>query len=342
MTTPPPSPWSWTPAEPLLWEQPVALLRLSGPDALRVLHGQTSQDLQAARPGDWRSTCCLTPTARLRGLAEVVVDEEGAWLGLTAGDGPGLRQSLDRVLFPADQVELGPLRPGRWLRVLGGAANPAAGLTAGPLAGPSAGEAGGTWRALEGDGGWWLGANLLLLEDTPVPAELAGLSRAREEEAEHWRLRQGEPAWPGEINDAFNPFELGLADRVSLNKGCYVGQETLAKLASSDGVKQQLRRWHTTPTPGSGVPGSGAAALAPGTELQTAEGNRAGQLTSSLALAEGVTLGLAMVRRLALDSETLWAVVGEERVPLALTRPEGFQDPPGPAGSGLGRRGSAA
>ncbi|MEB3259399.1 MAG: folate-binding protein [Cyanobacteriota bacterium] len=334
MTTPPPSPWSWTPAEPLLWEQPIALLRLSGPDTLRVLHGQTSQDLQAARPGDWRSTCCLTPTARLRGLAEVLVDAEGAWLGLTAGDGPGLRQALDRVLFPADQVELGPLRPGRRLRVLGGAADPAAVA--------AAGEASGTWRALEGGGGWWLGANALLLEDTPVPAELAGLSRPTEEEAERWRLRQGEPAWPGEINDAFNPFELGLAARVSLNKGCYVGQETLAKLASGDGVKQQLRRWHITAAPaGSPDPASAAGGLAPGTELQTAEGTRAGQLTSRLALADGAAVGLAMVRRLALESATLWAVVGEERVPLALTRPEGFQDPPGPAGSGLGRRGNA-
>ena len=31
---------------------------------------------------------------------------------------------------------------------------------------------------------------------------------------------------------------------VSLGKGCYVGQETLAKLATYDGVKRQLRRWH--------------------------------------------------------------------------------------------------
>jgi folate-binding protein YgfZ len=325
MTTPSPSPWDWHPAEPLLLEEPVSLLHLSGPDALRVLHGQTSQDLQAARPGDWRSTCCLTPTARLRGLAEVLVEEGGVWLGLTAGDGPGLRQALDRVLFPADQVELGPLRPGRWLRVLGA-----------PPAAPT------TWRALEGGGGWWLGANLLLLEDTPVPAELAGLPRLGEEEAERWRLRQGEPAWPQEIHDAFNPFELGLADRVSLNKGCYVGQETLAKLASTDGVKQQLRRWQLTPeaalTNGALTNGT-SLRLTPETELRTAEGTRAGQLTSCLTLPEGVQVGLAMVRRQALESATLWAAAGDTLVPLALTRPEGFQDPPAPPPSGLGRRG---
>ncbi|MFN9659234.1 MAG: YgfZ/GcvT domain-containing protein [Cyanobacteriota bacterium] len=310
------SPWDWAPAAPCLWERSIALLRFTGPDALRVLHGQTSQDLQAARPGDWRSTCALTPTARLRGLAEVVVEEDGVWLALTAGDGPALRQAFDRVLFPADQVELGPLLPGRWLRVLGASPSPP-----------------GCWRPLAGGGGWWLGADPLLLADTPLPAALAALPRLTEAEAELWRLQQGEPAWPQEINDAFNPFELGLADRVSLRKGCYVGQETLAKLASNDGVKQQLRRWQAAPDP------SLAALLTPGTELRTAEGARSGQLTSCLALAGSIRVGLAMVRRQALEHDTLWAAAAEDVVPLRLTRPERFQDPPTPPASGLGRGG---
>lgn len=309
MTTP--SPWAWNASEPRLLEQAVALLRLTGPDALRVLHGQTSQDLQTARPGDWRSTCCLTPTARLRGLAEVVVEEGAVWLALTAGDGAALRQALDRVLFPADQVALGPLEVGRWCRVVGPPASPP-----------------GAWRPLEGGGGWWLGADALLRAETPLPADLAALPRLSPAEAERWRLRQGEPAWPREINDAFNPFELGLADRVSLSKGCYVGQETLAKLASSDGVKQQLRRWEAPP----------GQRLDPGTELQTAEGTRAGGLTSCWVLDDGLQVGLAMVRRQALDSATLLAVAGDARVPLTLTRPEAFRDPPTAPPSGLGRR----
>jgi folate-binding protein YgfZ len=310
------SPWAWAPTGPHLWERSLSLLRFTGPDALRVLHGQTSQDLQTARPGDWRSTCALTPTARLRGLAEVVVDTDGIWLALTAGDGAALRQAFDRVLFPADQVELGPLRAGRLCRVVGAPASPA-----------------GAWRPLAGGGGWWLGGDLLLLEQTPLPADLAALPRLSEAQAEFWRLRQGEPSWPLEINDAFNPFELGLADRVSLNKGCYVGQETLAKLASTDGVKQQLRRWHADPD------APPVDHLPPGTELRTAAGERAGQITSVLTRNGCGPLGLAMVRRQALESATLWAASGEARVPVQLTRPEAFQDPPTPPPSGLGRRG---
>jgi folate-binding protein YgfZ len=279
-------------------EQPVPLLHFSGPDALRVLHGQTSQALQDARPGDWRSTCCLSPTARLRGLAEVVVVENGAWLALTAGEGPALRMAFDRVLFPADQVELGPLLAGRWIRLVGQEPTPSPGL----------------WRPLEGGGGWWLGNDLLLAAGTDLPPALAEVPPLGEEEVALWRLQQGEPAWPEEINDAFNPFELGLA--------CYVGQETLAKLASSDGVKQQLRRWQSSPPP------EAPQGMAAGQPLQTSDGTRAGQITSCLQLADGTWVGLAMVRRQALESPTLLAVAGDSTIPIVLSKPAAFSDPP--------------
>lgn len=312
--------WDWTPPGPRRLEQPVVLLRFTGPDSLRVLHGQTSQALLDARPGDWRSTCCLTPTARLRALAEVLVADDGAWLVITAGDGPALRQAFDRVLFPADRVELGPLHSARWLRVLGGEASPSR-----------------SWRPLnQEDGldkvtGWWLGQDLLLLEGATPPPEWADIPLLADQEAEFWRLQQGEPAWPAEINEAFNPFELGLADRVSLQKGCYLGQEPLAKLASNDGVKQQLRRWEAPPLP------APATALEPGSVLQGLDGSRAGQITSRLQRTDGSWVGLAMVRRQALDCPTL--VTGDGAVSVQLSRPGRFQDPPGAQPSG-GRGGS--
>ena len=308
MTENDPSPWTWTPAAARRLEQAISLLRFTGPDSLRVLHGQTSQALQDLRPGAWRSTCCLTPTARMRGLAEVVVEEDGAWLALTDGDAPAVRAAFDRVLFPADQVELGPLVHGRWIRLVGQKPDP-----------PSSPEQ--LWRPLAGGGGWWLGDDLLLLGDTPLPAALAEVLALSEEEATFLRVQQGEPAWPQESNDAFNPFELGLADRVSLNKGCYVGQETLAKLASSDGVKQQLRRWQAP---------MGSPPLETGQALQMADGGRAGQITSCLQRSDQSWVGLAMVRRQALACPTLLAVAGEEPVPLILSRPAAFRNPPSP------------
>jgi folate-binding Fe-S cluster repair protein YgfZ len=139
---------------------------------------------------------------------------------------------------------------------------------------------------------------------------------------------------------------------VSLAKGCYVGQETLARLATYDGVKQQLRRWFTPASPG-----SEKAAPRSGHTLRDAEGQRAGQVTSALALPGGEGwIGLALVRRAALEQEQLLcatngadadsadaagadATAGAEApaagaLQLQLSRPELFVAPPVGAGGG--------
>lgn len=317
----------------------MALIRLEGPDSRRFLHGQSSQDLERAAPGTCLPTCCLSPTARLRGLAEVLVDGTGAWLVVTAGDGTAIHQALDRVLFPADAVQLGAPDACRLIHLFGTDQAPVL--------------PGGTWQPLEGGGatgepGWWLAPppdgpageaqtpvradRLLLTASGRGPAWLEALPALGPLEAERWRLQQGLPALPGEINDELNPFELGLAARVSLSKGCYVGQETLARLTTYDGVKQQLRRWvWTAQAPGT----EPEQVLQPGAPLTTATGERAGRISSVLALPAdddrpAQWIGLALVRRSALEDDTLLA---GEAVRLRISRPDGFQSPPG-AGSG--------
>ena len=112
---------------------------------------------------------------------------------------------------------------------------------------------------------------------------------------------------------------------MSLNKGCYVGQETLAKLATYDGVKQQLRHWRWQPNP---------AAPAPmperGSSITTADGQRAGAISSCLATATGAE-GLALVRRVALDQPDLWAGAAQ----LTISTPPAFVTPPQGAGGRL-------
>ncbi len=323
MSGPMPSPWAWRPERAALTRQPVSLIRLDGSDSLRVLHGQTSAAIEGARPGQWMPTCCISPTARLRAVAEVLVDGDGAWLAVWAGDGEQVHQALDRVLFPADRVRLQPPQPGWLLRPVPGrteGANPA--------------EPGG-WRELESGDGWQLGSGdlglgLLLRQEGALPPAWTGREPLSAADQERWRIQNGLPAAPGEINDDHNPFELGLADRVSLSKGCYVGQETLAKLATYDGVKQQLRRWHWPA-------GASAPAPAPGLVLRepsaAAEGPRLGVISSALALAGGDWIGLALVRRRALDHPQLQAGDAEASARLEISVPDGFVEPPVGAGS---------
>jgi folate-binding Fe-S cluster repair protein YgfZ len=102
------------PTSPFQFVFPVSRLALTGPDSLRVLHGQTTQALEGTPSGERRLSCCVTATARLLALVEVEASPAGALLLVTAGAGTEVRTALDRVLFPADRVRLGPLEELSW------------------------------------------------------------------------------------------------------------------------------------------------------------------------------------------------------------------------------------
>ena len=306
-------PWGWQPSGPSRTEQAGYLIRLDGPDTGRFLHGQTSSAIEGQKPGSWIPSCCTTATGRLRALAEVLVDRDGAWLLLRGADGTALWQALERVLFPADRVQLGPVTPVRLITPLGD------GCDALPQV------ADGSWISLEDGSGWLLGRQLVLLTNAELPAWLADRAPLPAREQQRWRIQQGVPAAPGEINDDTNPFEVGLADRVSLSKGCYVGQETLAKLATYDGVKQQLRRWFWRGTQAPGEPGTVLTGGEPSSP-------RAGLITSSLALEDGLWIGLALVRRQSLQQTCLRAGPDPDGALLELSRPPAWVDPPVGAG----------
>jgi folate-binding protein YgfZ len=296
---------------PARWSTGVTTIRLLGEDGRRFLHGQSSQAIALAEPGSCLATCLITATARLRALALVLVREAEVELVVLSGDGAAVHRALDAVLFPADQVRLESPQPATLARFSG-------------EAGGAPAQAGVVWLQPGVDLG--AGADqpaLLLRPGSALPAWLAALPELSPEQAELQRIRQGMPAAPSEVNEHTNPFELGLAAWVSLSKGCYVGQETLAKLATYDGVKQQLRHWRSA---------ASAAALAPGTGLTSTGGERAGLITSCLGTEEG-SEGLALIRRSALAQATLEA---PGAAVLHLARPPAFVDPPAAAG-GPGR-----
>jgi folate-binding protein YgfZ len=305
---------------PARWSTPISLIRLEGADTRRFLHGQSSQAIELAPSGACLPTCLISPTGRMRALALVRLDASGADLLVLAGDGVAVHQALDRVLFPADQVKLSAVQSAavvRWCGAEPDGINPTAAASAhwlAPGVNLGAGQDQPAWLQCSGD---------------PLPTWLEALPELSAEAAEQLRLRQGFPAAPGELNDSTNPFELGLAPWVSLNKGCYVGQETLAKLATYDGVKQQLRYWRSsTSSP------AAAKTCIPGALLTTAAGERAGVITSAAAGAQGLE-GLALVRRQALEEAHLVAGGGDsdgEPLPLQISIPAGFVAPPVGAG----------
>lgn len=298
------------------WTVPVRTIRLTGSDARRFLHGQSSQAIESGSHGSCLATCLITPTARMRGLALVQLEPELVKLIVISGDAEAIHRALDQVLFPADRVSLEQPQAARLVRFCG--------APTGTL------SRDGPHRSHWLEPGVNLGAGsdqpaLLLPPEADLPAWLEALPELTGPQAERWRIRQGFPAVPAEANEHTNPFELGLASWVSLSKGCYVGQETLAKLATYHGVKQQLRHWRLV----GGAVDLPQGGLEPGETLLSPGGERAGVITSSLGDGHQAE-GLALVRRQALDQTVLLTTDQRE---LSISTPPAFVDPPsGPGG----------
>ena len=69
-----------------------------------------------------------------------------------------------------------------------------------------------------------------------------GIQRRSADEFEDYRISEGVPIVGHEITDEFNPLEAGLERLVSWTKGCYVGQEVLARLDTYKKVQRRLVR----------------------------------------------------------------------------------------------------
>jgi len=56
----------------------------------------------------------------------------------------------------------------------------------------------------------------------------------------YWRTEKRIPWWGTELNDSTNPLEADLVDRISFKKGCYVGQEVIARLDTYSKIQRHL------------------------------------------------------------------------------------------------------
>ena len=278
----------------LLWDQTFPVLRLEGSGSRTFLQGQTSADLQQAEEGHPLPACWLDATGRVQALLEIRMDATGADVLVLSGAVDAVSQGFDRVIFPADRVRLKGTRQQRRQELL------VQGQPMEPV-------------------------NVCWTEEEPSASDRFPASEAAStNQLDHWRLEQGWPLSAGELDGTTNPFELGLSPWVHLNKGCYLGQETVAKLASRGEVKQQLRSWRT--------PSSELVGTVPqrGTVLRR-EGERAGVITSALEIpsAEGAPrewIGLALVRRQALAAPQL--SLDNDQGTIQLFKPQAFSEPP--------------
>ncbi|HEY2541548.1 MAG TPA: hypothetical protein VGH92_00715 [Gaiellaceae bacterium] len=185
--------------------RPRAFVRVAGPDARDYLQRMVSNDVEALAVGDACPALLLTAKARL--IAPLVVWRRGEedFLVLTEPElGDTVRAQLTRMRLRA-QCEVEPEEHESML-VFGG----------------------------EG-----------IATDFPGAVEVldAGLEPTMDDdELELRRIEAGVPRWGRELDDAILPAEAGLDEtHVSFTKGCYPGQEPIARLHYRGHVNRKLQ-----------------------------------------------------------------------------------------------------
>lgn len=205
------------------------VLAVRGPDAESYLQGQLSQDVLALAVGASADTLLLEPDGKLSALLRVTrTDGQGFVLDVDRGYGDAVLTRLRRFLLRS-KVELEHL-PWRDLSLRGaGVAEAAQGLLT-VLA-----ERG--VLALPFDWNGWTGIDLLGPEDVVLGLGDAalpdGVTACGPDAVEACRIASGIPAMGTELTGKTIAAEAGLVERtVSFTKGCYTGQELVARLDS--------------------------------------------------------------------------------------------------------------
>ena len=272
------------------------LLEVRGADARSWMTTVTTQQLAGTPVGHSSSLAVLTPQGRGEHMASaVVLAEDALLLVLDPGARAGLRKYLEMMRFAA-RVELTDRDD---LRVLG-ALSPAAEVLPGlglpePVAVWSE-----PWPQLAPGGVAYgpdpedpVGAVLTILESAALeqlpwqPKHLAGMSSW-----EALRIADHRARAAREVDDRSIPHELDLLrTTVHTTKGCYRGQETVAKVLNLGQPPRRLVMLH--------LDGSQDLPAAPGGEIRlgASDGKVVGTVTSAALHADQGPIALAVVRR---------------------------------------------
>ena len=228
------------------------IIKITGDDRLRYLHNQSTNDFEKLKSGEGCDTVFVTSTARTLDLATTYVTEDAVMAIVSPNRREELIAWLDKFIFPFDKVELTDI---------------SAEFSVFSLLGDSSKELLSQISTdsieLENPGFH----QEIAIEDISVRVGMgSGLSTPgytliveKEKAATIWtkivesgaipfgdrlweklRIQQGRPKSGIELTEDYNPLEAGLWQTISFEKGCYIGQETIARLNTYNGVKQKL------------------------------------------------------------------------------------------------------
>ncbi|WP_084554918.1 YgfZ/GcvT domain-containing protein [[Phormidium ambiguum] IAM M-71] len=281
---------------------------VSDEDRLRFLHNQSTNDLQSLKPGTGCDTVFVSSTARTIDLVTAYILEDAVLLLVSPNRREYLLQWMDKYIFFADKVKLKDITNDTATYSLIGAESQriVKELGAEEIIDRDYGNhqlfklEDIEFRVAVGSGLAIPGYTLIVAAEYAAKlwkklVELGAVPLG-EEGWEQLRITQGRPIPDQELTDDYNPLEAGLWEKISFSKGCYIGQETIARLNTYKGVKQQL--W-----------GIRLAAPAEVGTIITLDEEKVGKLTSFTVTEQGY-FGLCYIRTKA-GGEGLKVRVGE-------------------------------
>lgn len=228
------------------------ILKFTGEDRLRYLHNQSTNDFNSLKPGEGCQTVFVTSTARTLDLATAYVTEDAVLVIVSPNRRQQLFKWLDGFIFPFDKVKLADVSQQFALITLIGAKSDTLIQKLFSLSFQDQLEGNHqlatindlTIRIAVGSDLGLPGYNLIIpQEHLDTIRSLLTHNKIPEMDSKAWeklRILQGRPAPDKELTEDYNPLEAGLWQTISFDKGCYIGQETIARLNTYNGVKQKL------------------------------------------------------------------------------------------------------
>jgi aminomethyltransferase len=289
---------------------PLGRLRLTGSTRLDFLQRMSTNDLNGLQPGQGAATILTTPIARIIDRLIVYVRANDVLLLTSRGAQAAVANWLKKYIFFNDDVQVRDASGEYAMLSLYGAR---ASEVASRIAQQNVADLGlHAWRPID-DGGLIARADPIAGDGfhllTPE-ATLAALWRAAlqagaiaigERAFEMLRIESGAPRYGRELSAAYIPLEVGLWADVSFSKGCYIGQEIIARMESRQRLAKQL------------IGLRASAPIEPGADI-LADGSPIGVVSSAVVRPDGDAIGLGFVKPVHASGDARVTIGGDRRV----------------------------
>ena len=275
----------------LIWDETFPSLLLKGQGTTAFLHGQTTADVFAKKELDRIfMSCWLSTKGSLKAVLEIRLLDDMAEIVIICGEINSIRDGFESVIFPADKVKLEVINPIRRRQEINN---------------------NNSWKESDFS---WIDKNNFSIDG------ITKYKKATKEELEGWKIRQGIPSFDKEMNGETNPYELGLADTINLDKGCYLGQEAMAKFFRSKSLKYQLRYWEAYGENDNFQIGKKFF----NTSKNEGYKKNVGVVTSSIRVDDNFFNGLALIKKTFLDHDFCFSENGDS---ITIKKPISFTNP---------------